>query len=307
MHRCPLTTILSAAIVLLLQSVEVWAEKPAFDTEASAFVLPADAVDYPIIFVHGIGGGFRDWESTAETISGGSHFRMRYQRDGTLYHNYNGVAPQTTNWVWLVSYYHDRPVKEALTGDLKTYAKRLGEMVTVIKRLCGREKVILICHSMGGLVGRASMSLDDSSWESVHKIITVATPHEGVRTSIGIVGQLKDLRRGSPFLNRLNQDWRHRINLGYNGWGVVGAIDIGPEKVPDRDRAGSMTDSAGIGFVELSSAIPFSEWQSCLADHFEQPAFNTPHFGYRVAIRGRHNEVLTSAPVYRAIEWSLRR
>ena len=264
-----------------------------------------ETVDYPIIFVHGIGGGFWNWKETAATISGGTHFSMRYNDEGELFHNYLGEPPTKTNWIWNVSYYHAKPVTEALKGNLTTYAERLREIVTVVKRLSGNKKVVLISHSMGGLVARAYMSLDDDSWNSVHKIVTVASPNEGVKTSIGIVGQLKDLRRGGSFINALNEHWLAKIEQGYDRWGVVGAIDLKGNRIPRLEKAGSMTDSGGIGYIEFSSSIPFDEWKECVGESFDQAALNTPHFGYRVSMRGKHNKILESDTVYRIIEWSL--
>ncbi len=262
-------------------------------------------VEYPIVFVHGIAGGFSDWDKTVTNISGGTHFSMRFNNDGELFNNYNGIPPTTTNWIWNVSYYHDTPVKEAFQGNLSTYAERLREIITVVKNISGSEKVVLISHSMGGLVARAYMSLDETCWNSVHKIVTVAAPNEGVKTSVSIVGQLKDLRKGSDFIVQLNADWLSKIERGYKDWGVIGAVDINADETPSLAKAGSMTDSGGIGFIELSSAIPFSEWMSCVDEQFGVVAYDTPHFGYRVAIRGEHNEILQFAPIYRIIEWAL--
>lgn len=262
-------------------------------------------VDYPIIFVHGIAGGFSDWDKTVTNISGGTHFSMRFNNDGELFNNYKGIPPTTTNWIWNVSYYHDTPVKEAFKGNLSTYAERLREIITVVKNISGSDKVVIISHSMGGLVARAYMSLDESCWNSVHKIVTVAAPNEGVKTSVSIVGQLKDLRKGSDFIVQLNADWLCKIERGYKDWGVIGAVDIDADETPSLAKAGSMTDSGGIGFIEFSSAIPFSEWMSCVDEQFGVVAYDTPHFGYRVAIRGEHNEILQFAPIYRIIEWAL--
>ena len=188
---------------------------------------------------------------------------MRCNDEGELFNNYRGIPPTTSNWIWNVSYYHDRPLKEAFQGTLTTYAERLRDIITVVKNMSGSEKVVLISHSMGGLVARAYMTLDETCWHSVHKIVTVATPHEGVKTSVSIVGQLKDLRKGSDFIQQLNAHWLSKTEQGYQGWGVIGAVDIDADQTPSLAKAGSMTDSGGIGFIELSSAIPFCEWMHC--------------------------------------------
>ncbi len=300
---------IASIILLLMLSAQAIADQSNPDVSSTEYWQQVFAdehtVDYPVVFVHGIAGGFRNWDTTVTNISGGTHFSMRFNDDGELFNNYNGIPPTDTNWIWNVSYYHDTPVKEAFQGNLTTYAERLREIITVVQNISGSDKVVLISHSMGGLVARAYMSLDDDCWNSVHKIVTVAAPHEGVKTSVSIVGQLKDLRKGSDFIVQLNANWLNKIEQGYKDWGVIGAIDIDADETPTLPKAGSMTDSGGIGFIEFSSAIPFSEWMSCVDEQFGVVTHNSPHFGYRVAIRGEHNEILEFAPTYRIIEWAL--
>jgi len=263
-------------------------------------------VDYPIIFVHGIGGGFRNWETTVNSLSGGEHYNMRYNEDGILVSNYDGHKPPNRNWIWNVSYYNDKPVIEALQGDLTTYGKRLAKIIKTVRRISAEaDKVVIISHSMGGLVSRAAMIEDAETWNSVHKILTVASPHEGVRSSVAVVGQLRDLRDESSFLVHLNGVWKKRIADGYRQWGVVGAVNIDSSQIPRGPKAAKMTDSGGPGFIELSSAIPFGEWRKAISDHFELAFRDTSHFGYRIAIRGEHNEILQFPAVYRAILWAL--
>lgn len=262
-------------------------------------------VDYPILFVHGIGTGFDDWRPTASALSGSTHWRMRYNGDGELVSNYLGGDPAPRNSIWNVSYYHDTPVKEAFGGNLTKYARRLERIVDAVKRITKRDKVVLICHSMGGLVARGYMARSDENWESVHKIVTVATPNEGVGTAVGVVGQLRDLRKGSEFITGLNTAWRRRIREGYAGWGVVGAVDIGEDADVAPEALRDETDSGGVGFIKFSSAIPFGEWKAAAGARFGEPARNTPHFGYRVAIRGEHKAILDSPAVFRAILWAL--
>jgi len=266
-----------------------------------------DTVDYPIIFVHGIGGGFENWHETILPLSGGAHYEMRFNDEGDLVSNYDGRKPEFRNSIWNVSYYNDTPVREALNGDLTTYAARLAEAIAVIRRITGEDRVVLVTHSMGGLVARAAMTLDTETWNSVHRILTVASPHEGVGSSIGVVGQLRDLREGSDFIERLNAYWLQRIEAGYRAWGVVGAIDCPAGAAPATPEAGEMTDSGGIGFIQFHSAIPFGEWKAALGANFGKAVLETDHFGYRAAIRGEHNEILLSNEVYAAIRWAMSR
>ena len=276
---------------------------PGFWTSAFA---SETTVGYPILFIHGIGGGFKNWHETILTLSGATHYEMRFNRDGDLVSNFDGAPPADRNTIWNVSYYHDTPVREALSGNLDVYAERLAQAIRVIQDITGEEKVILISHSMGGLVARAAMSSAPDIWNGVHRILTVASPHEGVGSSIGIVGQLRDLRSGSSFIERLNADWRQKIAAGYRAWGVIGAIDCPANTSPDISEAADATDSGGIGFVKFSSAIPFGEWRNALGANFGKATLETPHFGYRAAIRGDHDEILLSPEIYTAIYWAIR-
>ena len=120
-----------------------------------------DTVDYPIVFVHGIGGGFATGTKPSPTfpaantsvcvsittVTCSTTIRAFHRQQATG----SGTSPTTTI----------TPVKEALQGTLNTYAERLRDIIEVAKNMSGSEKVILISHSMGGLVARAYMTLDD--------------------------------------------------------------------------------------------------------------------------------------------------
>jgi pimeloyl-ACP methyl ester carboxylesterase len=77
-----------------------------------------------------------------------------------------------------------------------------------IERLCatsGARRVVLVGHSMGGLVARTYLrNLDGAA--RVAKLITLASPHHGsalARWTVGIAGQ--QLRPGHPWLAKLNE------------------------------------------------------------------------------------------------------
>lgn len=124
---------------------------------------------------------------------GSNYYEMRYIKNNKVYHNYYGEEPE--RWVWNISYYTLNGVKETIYGDLNLYARRLHKMIEIIKEITGKDKVIIVAHSMGGLVARKYMTTNNKCWESVYKILTVGTPNEGVEVSVGIVGQLRDLKK----------------------------------------------------------------------------------------------------------------
>lgn len=52
-----------------------------------------------------------------------------------------------------------------------------------------KERVVLVCHSMGGLVGRALVSLEGGE-RFVRKVITLGTPHDGTMRSSYVLRML---------------------------------------------------------------------------------------------------------------------
>jgi pimeloyl-ACP methyl ester carboxylesterase len=85
-------------------------------------------------------------------------------------------------------------------------AERLAE---AIKRICGEtgaERVVVVGHSMGGLVARACLR-DAQTRARIARIVTLGTPHHGsvlARWALGLDG--RQLRRGSAWLAALNAD-----------------------------------------------------------------------------------------------------
>jgi triacylglycerol lipase len=86
-------------------------------------------------------------------------------------------------------------------------AQRLAEH---IERACAQTsaaRVILVTHSMGGVVARAYVSRYGSA--RVAKLVTLAAPHHGselARLAYGPCGE--QLRPGSAFLRELNRNER---------------------------------------------------------------------------------------------------
>ncbi|MGM5480244.1 MAG: lipase family alpha/beta hydrolase [Nanobdellota archaeon] len=92
---------------------------------------------------------------------------------------------------------------------IENYAIRLKELVDLILYRSQSDKVILVSHSMGGLVSREYLRLFGS--DNVDKLITIGTPNHGIEGSVrkycavtGAKRECEDMEKGSVFLNRLN-------------------------------------------------------------------------------------------------------
>ena len=260
-------------------------------------------VDYPVVFVHGISGGYSNWEPTLALLSD-PKFEMRFQTPDTITHNFtfNETSPRT---IWNISYYTPDPVGETLGGDLSIYAHRLNQMLHLILELTEQQNIVIIAHSMGGIVARGAMIRDKKSWQSVHKILTVGSPNEGVSTAVGIIGQWRDLHPDSTYIREMNDAWLAAIEKGDRRWGVVGAVDIPENALAPRSIGPDTTDSGGFGYIAISSAIPFGEWRYSVSDQFNSVATNTEHFGFRLATNTHHDALLQHPSTWQGILWAL--
>lgn len=66
----------------------------------------------------------------------------------------------------------------ALTEDIRTVSAQLGSLVTRVCEETGYERVHVIGHSLGGLIGRYLVQRLGGD-ERVHTLVTLGTPHSG--------------------------------------------------------------------------------------------------------------------------------
>jgi triacylglycerol esterase/lipase EstA (alpha/beta hydrolase family) len=105
----------------------------------------------------------------------------------------NGVAP-----VYTANY---GPPLE----DIETFAAQLHERIERIRSATGAERVVLVAHSMGGLVARAYLRRFGGG--RVGRLITIGTPHHGSVLAYTFPGRcLAQMHPGNPWLVELNRD-----------------------------------------------------------------------------------------------------
>ena len=117
-----------------------------------------------------------------------------------------------------ISYYYDVYTDEdssiiipTKNDNLDTYAVRLNDIVNTVLAKTGADDVIIIAHSMGGLVTRRYMQIFGIS--KVDKVMTTGSPHHGitgwVSTFCPLFGErleCRDMREDSLFINKLNRE-----------------------------------------------------------------------------------------------------
>ena len=179
--------------------------------------------NYPIIFIH----GHLSYEKSSPelTINSFSALQQKFEDfgyinaglinmeddipDGEWGKNFKPVSVRAS--YYYITYYNlgVRAVEVRKTDSIENYAIRLKEIVDEVKRRTGSDKVIIIAHSMGGLVAREYLLLFGD--ESVDKLVTIGTPNYGIEGAIvqlcpifGSEKECEDMTKNSIFLKRLN-------------------------------------------------------------------------------------------------------
>lgn len=129
------------------------------------------------------------------------------------------------------SYYFDiyqnkneSKVIQTKTDSLDTYAIRLKDIIGVVKYKTGKDKVIIVAHSMGGVVARRYVQVFGSN--DVDRLILIATPNKGIDGNtlkicplFGADLECRDLDKNSLFMNKLNYGPSSEVPI-YNIIGV---------------------------------------------------------------------------------------
>ena len=182
--------------------------------------------DFPVIFVHGHSPSEVEGYSPTKL----EEFQARLENEG--YKSKGLILPSDypsilSKGIWsgekisvITTYYSNRYDK---LGDIvgpddnqqiKVYAQRLRDVVEVTKHNTGKNKVIIIAHSMGGLVSRAYIKYY-GGLNSVDKLVTIGTPNHGTHGLVSFgcgtflagrepTPECQDMQAGSTFLTNLN-------------------------------------------------------------------------------------------------------
>lgn len=205
----------------------------------------ADQEKYPIIFLHG--HDFNKAISAEYSLDTFQKMQQRLESDG--YINAGTItlnAPNTAvENVWgrtrqpvtvSASYYFDlyrEPTEDriiqAKAESIENYAIRLRDIIDTVRFKTGKDKVIIIAHSMGGLVTRRYMQIFGD--QAVDSVIFIATPHHGISGSIkdrceffGAQQHCGDMYDDSLLINKLETGVQPSIPL-YNIVGVGCDVD----------------------------------------------------------------------------------
>ena len=93
------------------------------------------------------------------------------------------------------------------SGTFAPIERFAGELHREIERIAegtGQSKVVLVCHSMGGLAARSYVATHGAG--RVARLITIGSPHHGtVHARLGAGVNARQMQRGSAFLAELER------------------------------------------------------------------------------------------------------
>ena len=100
---------------------------------------------------------------------------------------------------------------EPVLGDIDGYLLQISRAVAVLCKAAGTTQIVIVAHSMGGLVARAWVR--DNGWQQVAALITLGTPHYGtVLAQFGIGRNAKQMCRIDDPANSACNPWLARLN-----------------------------------------------------------------------------------------------
>ncbi|MBL0267130.1 MAG: T9SS type A sorting domain-containing protein [Chitinophagaceae bacterium] len=187
-------------------------------------------IPYPIIFIHGLNGSDETWINMIDSLNyfyglsyggrldfclnqDGDNFTSNLTSDYRDWTDTNNLLPGdffTINFdVDIFGTAHDIDYKSNQAGIVKQ-GLAVRDAIKHVLAITGREKVLLVCHSMGGLAAReylqnGNLFQQNDGLKHVAKLVTIGTPHGGSNaTDFGIVidensEAVRDLRTGYAY------------------------------------------------------------------------------------------------------------
>lgn len=215
---------------------------------------------YPILFIHGLASNSATWDQTTNfmdaqynlTFGGRFDFCLNFDGDNSsanknFWSSPNAdmalyTDPTDTNQIIVGDYYYlnfDVGINGSVfpsTGEsyyvlsnqqaIAKQGKAVAYTISYILQKTGRDKVILMGHSMGGLASREYLQnwVQSDGFHHVAKLVTTGTPHRGSNsTSFGLPVSVVDEQ--SEAIRDLRRTYYYSLDSGiylYGGWEYQG-------------------------------------------------------------------------------------
>jgi triacylglycerol esterase/lipase EstA (alpha/beta hydrolase family) len=125
----------------------------------------------------------------------------------------HGLVCNGAAWRWAQRYLRRHGVDRTYTinlepvlGHIDVYARQLADRVEQICLQTGEQKLLIVAHSMGGLVSRAYLHRHGGE-RRVAALLTVGSPHHGtvLANSFAVAENIRQMQPGNAWLNALNR------------------------------------------------------------------------------------------------------
>jgi triacylglycerol lipase len=123
----------------------------------------------------------------------------------------HGIYCNAASWWWMhrrLAASVSNPIHlldvEPPWGSIDEFARQLARCIERVCADTGAQQVVLVGHSMGGMVSRACLTLPGIAHRVV-KVVTIGSPHHGSRHArLGFGADARELVWGSDWMQRLN-------------------------------------------------------------------------------------------------------
>ena len=164
-----------------------------------------------ILFIHGLAGNHTAWKELMNNLPNKSFIYV-----GNIEICENLIADFIPEKQWIRGYSTDYLCFTMDMSDNQNLmfheqAREVASAIDKIKNLTGKQKVILIGHSMGGLSARAY--INDFGIDNVAGYVSVSTPHLG-----SFLGEIQNIY----FDKNTSQDKKKIIELMFETYGIFG-------------------------------------------------------------------------------------
>lgn len=201
---------------------------------------------YPIIFVHGLNGSYETWETIQSDLSGKGYsfggfldYCLNYDGTSSTCNIYSTTNSDIASYVGAPGhpfvngdfYVVDFDLKQdgspenlGLLGVLSNQSGivkqglALSDAISKVLQITGKEKVVLMGHSMGGLAIRMYLQ-NENIWQNdgkshVAKIATMGTPHGGSNLGLATMALIFGMDQQSEAIRDLRTSYYYSNNQG---------------------------------------------------------------------------------------------
>ncbi|MCD4746105.1 MAG: response regulator [Bacteroidales bacterium] len=155
-----------------------------------------------LLFTHGLGGSKKRWQEMLNVIKDDRNFYLKFNDD-----TYEYRAP-----IFIMKFWTPSSKIQDISIGLKTH---------IDEKCSSYSNIILVCHSMGGLVARKYILEEYKAGRKINisKLLLYATPNNGAE--LAKLGKfiswrnnpIKQMCKDSDFIESLNEDWyKFKIN-----------------------------------------------------------------------------------------------